>query len=259
MARRFPLGQLWIPVGIVCSIGLVWDALGRIGLPDKYFFDSNKIAAIARGDLYVPEDKSFQQVGDLYRLIGLGNESIFSSLVGMFCYGAIMCLAVQGVPTKSITALKAFATLSAVVLGATFLGGFSKEFFQLPWTLAVLLALKQRHSLLKIGAVSILYGLLFRQYWVLVGLVLFALGLALKRFKIKRSGGLLAAVLMVLALIPVLLSYANVDVFTVRTNLNLAREMESFSVSTINWPLDGSGFLQMCLTRGSCLAPLPSL
>lgn len=232
---------VWIVVAFLSAVGVSWDVLGRPGLPEKYFFDSNKISAIVLGNLYVPEDKSFQAVGDVYRMIGLSDPAGLSRFIGMIAFSSVVAFAVRGSSIQSLTIPKLFSLLITMTAGATYLGGYSKEFLQLPFIALILLFLSHRAGLIFSSVVSVAYGLLFRQYWVLVSLVQLGFWLTYTRLDRKKIMSLLSVVAIVLVIFPQVANYFGLHLFDVRQNINDLREREAYSATAISYPFHGQG------------------
>lgn len=153
------------------SLGLlVYVILGRPMLPAKYSYDAGVIQRIAQQTMWV-DDNSYQHVGDLYRIIGGANHPTIVATVNYLLYISFVFVAIrQSLRGRLTSATIALACIS-MVLGAIYLGTYSKDIVVILIAGTALLLPERRWSPLLLALTMLAYASLFRQYWYLVSIV----------------------------------------------------------------------------------------
>lgn len=168
-AGQFKQRDIGKSILIVLFVILVcYLLIGRPGVPESFYGDSTRIQLIAQERVSAEADPSYQNVGDLYRYLGLSSSPSIAALLGLFSFGFLIFLTprVDSVRYGPITYIL-FA--SSLVLATVFLGSYSKDFI-VCFVLAPLVTFlhKPKASLFWFCILAICYGLLFRSYWLIV-------------------------------------------------------------------------------------------
>lgn len=203
-------------VGSACYV-----LLGSPFVPDRFLYDSKKIATIAGGYQGYDSDKSFSTVGAIYRELGLAEQPTWAAMLGYLLFVVVLLVSLRGrVENAGLMALALVA--GTIVLAVVYVGTYSKDVFVLP---IALIALWRRHGLWPelalIGAMAY-YAHEFRDYWYLVigGYLGFRLVMA-RRFSVRRMIGAALAALVVLSVI--FQNYLGVELDFYRTKVNEVR------------------------------------
>jgi hypothetical protein len=243
-------------------VGTVVVLLRQELLPLKFSYDGLRIQAIAARRVGDRGDASYGNVGDFYAVTGLSDSALLAGLVGFGLFVACLWLALRR-SGFGLTWLSLGLLGVAALLGAVFLGWYSKDVLIVPIT-ALAIRADRRSRLVVLVAAMLLYATLFRSYWAAVALVFLLFVVVLRR---SRSRPL--AVLTALVVLGVLLAgwgfelLTGADVGSLRTSLNAERLGSVDAVSQIGAFVDGGHPLEEALnlivTAGVLLFPLPLL
>jgi hypothetical protein len=249
--------QLLVAVFLVGSTCYV--LLGSPFIPDRFLYDSKKIATIAGGYQGYDSDKSFSTVGAIYRELGLADQPVWAALLGYLLFVVVLLLALRGrIRNADLMALALVA--GTIVLAAVYVGTYSKDVFVLP---IALIALWRRRGLLPelvlVGAMAY-YAHEFRDYWYLVigGYLGFRLVMA-RRFSVRRMIGAALAALVVLSV--VFQNYLGVELDFYRTKVNEVRigDVDTRTLIEPFFDLEGpvGSFLNSAIVLVTFAVPLP--
>lgn len=238
--------------------GYVLVTLRRDVLPDYFLFDSDKIQLSAEGQFY--GDPSFDLVGSFYRVVGLGDQPLLAGLLGYSVFVFLVVAAFFSRKSSSLSWYGLFLFGTSAIIGAVYIGGYSKDVFVLIIALALIVSRKQLLWDALIVLLMVLYGAYFRQYWVMVA-VLYVLFRVLQP-KLRSLWHLAWCLLgsVVLASLGVYYGLnANPDSF--RSIVNEARDA-SVGASTVISPFifgpqPLTGIVNNCLTAMALMVPVP--
>ncbi|WP_052436192.1 glycosyltransferase [Georgenia sp. SUBG003] len=247
---------------VLAAACLTFIAFGRDLLPAKYSYDSNTIASVARGHVQLENDPSFENVGNLYRLLGLADAPVLAGLLGF----GVFVLVVQAVATRDIApaypAAGAALVVVSLVPGAVYLGQYSKDVLVLLITaLALRRAGSGRFELLLVTTMLV-YAAVFRNYWFLAIALYVVLRLMMRRTtSLSRIFLVMVLALGVLAfLFPLLVG---VEMSSTREGINEFREgsVDAQTAITGAVPLEGSvgDWVNTTLVLLSLAVPFPLL
>lgn len=249
--------QLLVAVFLVGSTCYV--LLGSPLTPDRFLYDSRKIATIAGGYQGHDHDKSFSTVGAIYRELGLADQPVWAAMLGYLLFVAVLLLALRGrLRNAGLMALALVA--GTIVLATVYVGTYSKDVFVLP---IALIALWRRRGLWPelalVGAMAF-YAHEFRDYWYLVigGYLGFRVVMA-RRFSVARIIGAALVALVVLSV--VFQNYLGVELDFYRTKVNEARLGDVDTRTLIEPFFDLTGpvgsFLNSAVVLVTFAVPLP--
>ena len=156
--------------------GVVEVIFRRDLLPEKFFYDGDTIIAIAQGRIESGGDTSFGNVARIYQILGLSERPFIASFVGFSLFFLTLVMLRKRLEAAQLTFGSALAFYLASVLGGVYLGYYSKDVVVSVLVIACFGAYNNaRVRLLIIISFMVVYGLMFRQYWlaVLLAFVLF--------------------------------------------------------------------------------------
>lgn len=136
-------------------------------LPTRFTNDAVRIQQLAQGVVPGEGDKSFEIVALVYRVLGLADAPLGAGLIGWAAGAAVILLVLVRLPSPRPAAVTV-VMVPAMLLGAVYLGTYSKDVFALAIVLTVLLIPSSRWWELLLIAVMVAYGLVLRQYWMIV-------------------------------------------------------------------------------------------
>ncbi len=239
---------------------LVWHA--RI-VPEKMTYDSQVIQDIATGRLRVSsDDKSYGNIGALYRWLGLSYQPMVASVLGYGIYFLELTVVIMSMASSRLRLFDRAILAAAALLGALFLGQYSKDVLI---AILCLLAFKLGRtwwSEVFFVSLTMVYAFYFRQYWFLV--MAFYVMLRLVQ---RRSRALWVAILFCLAAL-VVLSFAfplvaHIDVQSFRMDVNVNRigseDAQSMIVPAIAGSSPAIGAMNSLITFFELLIPIPML
>ena len=174
-ATRLTVRNLVIFCGV--AVGFVMVLARAELLPDRFFYDGNKIQRIIDGSVPLYGDEAFESVASLYASLGLGGLPILAGLLGWLSYLAIIGVVVWRCRTVAPSIQVSLMLFIALVVGSVYLGYYGKELFVLPIVaLVTLLGPGLRNEIILIAAM-LLYSFTLRDYWVLIVAIYCALRL----------------------------------------------------------------------------------
>jgi hypothetical protein len=241
---------------------IAFMTFGRELLPAKYSYDSDTIALVARGEMHIDDDQSFENVAILYRAVGLAHAPLIAGLIG---FGAFV-LVMQAIATRELAPAygptAAALVVVALVPGAVYLGQYSKDILVLGITaMALIKAASWRVEVVIVGTM-LLYATVFRNYWFLAIALYVGLRLVMHRpVRLSRILLVMVAVLGVLAfLFPV---FAGIEMSDTRDIVNSVREgsVDAQTAITGALPLAGpiGAWMNTVLVLVTLAVPLPLL
>jgi uncharacterized membrane protein len=249
--------QLFVGLFLVGSACFV--LLGSPFVPERFLYDSKKIATIAGGYQGYDSDKSFSTVGAIYRELGLAGQPTWAAGLGYLLFVAVLLVALRGrIANAGLMGLALVA--GSTVLAVVYVGTYSKDVFVLP---IALIALWRRRGLwpeVALVAAMVYYAHEFRDYWYLVigGYIGFRLVMA-RRFSVRRMIGAALAALVVLAV--VFQNYLGVELDFYRTKVNEVRigDVDTRTLIEPFFDLEGpvGSFLNSALVLLTFAVPLP--
>jgi len=246
-------------VGLLLVAGACFVLLGSPGVPQRFGYDSRKIANIAGGYQGYDSDKSFRTVGTVYRELGLADRPLLAGLLGYLLFVVVLVVALHGRLVHAGPAELALV-VGAVVLAAVYVGTYSKDVFVLPVALVALWRRAGWWPEVALVAAMAVYAHEFRDYWYLVigGYVGFRVVMA-RRFSVGRMIGAGLVALVVLAI--VFQNYLGVELDFYRTKVNDARLGDVDTRTLIEPFVDVDGpvgsFVNSAIVLASFAVPLP--
>lgn len=249
--------QLFVALFLVGSACFV--LLGSPFVPERFLYDSEKIATIAGGYRGYDSDKSFSTVGTIYRELGLADQPTWAAMVGYLLFVVVLLVSLCGrIGNAGLMGLALVA--GSTILAVVYVGTYSKDVFVLP---IALIALWKRRGLwpeIALVAAMALYAQEFRDYWYLVigGYVGFRLVMA-RRFSVRRMIGAALAALVVLSV--VFQNYLGVELDFYRTKVNEVRigDVDTRTLIEPFFDLEGpvGSFLNSAIVLLTFAVPLP--
>jgi hypothetical protein len=214
--------EVALTFGAAVLAGCVIILLRQQILPAKFSYDGLRIQAIAAGRVGDRGDKSYDHVGDFYALTGLAQSPRLAGLVGFGLFVWCCCLVLRRT-NWHLSWLTLGCLVVATLLGAVFLGWYSKDVLVLPIT-AMAVTADRRSRVVGVAGAMLVYAAVFRSYWAAIALLFLLFVLVLRRTRHRP-----AVVLASLLLLGILLAgwgfeyLTGVDVGTLRTSLNADR------------------------------------
>jgi len=241
-------------------LSLAYILLERPYLPSRFSNDSDMIQLIARQELQLSGDKSYQRVGDIYRLMRLAEYPEYAGLLGF----ALFCLAVA--PLFRITNASSFSFLTVILaimsltLATIFLGTFSKDFLVILISLLAIFGGRSARSDIALVTGMALYAHLFRSYWWLV--IFIFLGIRIVNYKQFSPKITVLSIMGGLGILAVLFPRRlGVDINHYRDRINSVRVEEADAQTMIApfFQLSGvvAGWANTLLTQVSFYIPIP--
>lgn len=171
----------WLTLYVFGLVCLAVTVIGRSWLPARFFYDSDIIQAIARGQEPFVPDRGYASAAAVYRILGLADLPTVAALLGFVAFILVLCCAI-GFGSENAYGLDHFVlTASAMVLAVTYLAGYAKDVFALIGILPILWAMRlPRAQWWQPIAGILLYGSIFRTYWLLIGALMLVTWLALR-------------------------------------------------------------------------------
>lgn len=164
--RRSVVALVVVLVGLAGAIviGLARDSL----LPAKFSYDARFIQSLARAGRLDSVDRSFSSTAGLYRLLGLEDAPVAVGLITLAVVAVVTGIALTRRPDGRVPLLAGVLAAPTLVLGAVYLGTYSKDAPVLAVSAGLLLLRRSWRSELGILTVIAAYGWVFRSYWFLV-------------------------------------------------------------------------------------------
>jgi len=235
-------------------------------LPARYSYDGIHISEIARGVGDTYGDKSYETVSAAYKVLGLGAHTTTASVLGLASYLAVLGLVRWRLGRPRITWGVLGVVFAMILLGAVYLGFYSKDVFVLIVVATLLLAPSGRFGELAISSSLLLYGLCFRSYWLLVLLLYRAYRLVVMPHVLPRYGMrrfLLLGLLMCAAAAAAIYLWTGVSADVTRDSVNSARfespDAQTMIRSFVSFGDPASSVVNTVLTAISLVLPFPLL
>lgn len=253
---------VWTDLVVLFSVvaGVIIVLFRNDLLPARFFYDGLFIQALAQGLAPTQNDVAYGNVGLVYRALGLQDEANAASLVGFGIFVAILIfLRVKFAPASPSIMTWLFLSTS-ILLGAVYIGYYSKDAILLPFVFAVAACGRKRKFEVLIISSMLLYAGLFRSYWFIIAGLYFGFRLFAKFFSTRKrllSAAIAASVLVGLA---VSLSLGTTpDHFRVSVNESRAGSEDAGSMIHPFIPSSSlpAGLINVALTLVSLVFPLP--
>lgn len=204
---------------LVMGLSMAFVVAGRPFLSEKYSYDEQKIAALARQEPGIPTDRSFQIVADTYRLLGLADQPTLAGMIGFLLFSGLLFGALRGNLATSMTPLKVGLLAAVTFLGAVYLGHYAKEVFILGICAVVLVRIRSRWWDVVVLGTMVFCAMYFRTYWFIVAAFYLAFRILLK--KLSPINALLGGALVGLAALSLVFSVGlglDLDHYRLRVN-----------------------------------------
>ncbi|WP_423463036.1 hypothetical protein ACO229_24340 [Promicromonospora sp. MS192] len=246
-------------VGLLLVGSACFVLLGSPAVPQRFLYDSRKIATIAGGYQGYDSDKSFSTVGAIYRDLGLAEQPVWAGLLGYLLFATVLLVALRGrIGNAGLLGLG--LVVGSVVLAVVYVGTYSKDVFVLPIALVALWRRRGWWPEIALVAAMAVYAHEFRDYWYLVigGYVGFRVVMA-RGFSVGRMIAAAVAALVVLAV--VFQNYLGVELDFYRTKVNEVRIGDVDTRTLIEPFVDVAGpvgsFLNSVIVLVTFAVPLP--
>lgn len=231
-------------------------------IPERFSYDATRISGIARGTGQAYGDRSYENVGDVYGFLGLGDHPVAAGLLGFLVYLATLMVVRRECKDREPSLGTLIVVPLAVILGAVYIGTYSKDALVAVVALGVMIVPRNKVGEGALLAVMIGYALLFREYWLLVAAVFIVHRILFAR---PRSSGLIAVVLVgeLIVLSLAFFIVLGVDPDHFRTMVNDVRLDDIDAQSAIHPFVSGaqpmSGMVNVLLTFVALFLPWPLL
>jgi hypothetical protein len=234
MKNKRPQYYIYIIIATLIGVSFVYFLNVRNIFPDKFFFDNSTLRQFLQGSGL--EDKAFQSTAKFYRFLGFSDETSFfiESLMSWFIYTVFLLLfcwrnyKVFVSPTSIV-----LVCVWTVIYGA-YVSVMGKDQVSLVLVGLIPLVLGKNLSKYSIWLVvfSLLYGMFFRTYWLII--ILLAV-IASVPIKIKKSRWvrLFLLVMGVVAVFAVYRIFLHESIMDVRVTTNASRIGSDYAQSII--------------------------
>lgn len=166
-AQRHGLAaQLLLAAMAGCA--LVAALAARLVLPDQFLLDDAHLQRAMEVGAGERTGESFQEVGALYRTLGLDGEPSLAALLGVGVFVVCLVAAVGWERARDLSPVGLAAIAASLLLAVAYLGQYSKELITAGIAALVLFAPRHRMGDAMIIAGCIAYGLTLRPYWLIV-------------------------------------------------------------------------------------------
>lgn len=151
------------------SVGLCLVVFRQTIFPAKFFYDGIQIQGLAQGTVAVDGDLNFGRVAQVYAALGLQSEADLAALGGYLFFSACTVVVYAHV-RQSLSQIRTARLIIAtsMLLGAAYLGDYSKDVFVLPLVLIITTVPAPRRFDIAVFVAMLLYATVFRQYWYLI-------------------------------------------------------------------------------------------
>ena len=245
-------------LAIVLVVGVLVVLLRDAVVPPRFLADGQFIRQQALLPATPLLDRSYAAVVEVYRATGLAHQLLLAELLGFAAFAAVLLPAASGLRHR-LTAPNIALVLASGVVGAVYLGWYSKDLFVLPIVALALVAARSRWLDAGLVVVMAAYGVGFRQYWLVVAAVYVAVRVCIalrRRASTVVAAGLAAALLLAVGVVVVL--HQSPDYL--RVAANSVRDVDDIG-SAIRPLLPGSNpvlqVLELPLIAVTLLVPLP--
>ncbi len=211
---------------VLAGFAIAFVLAGQNLLPDHYSFDEVKIQGVAQGTQSYAHDPSFQRVGEIYRYVGLADRPLLAGLLGFVAFAVALSVGSQFTALGDRFSLYLVMLMcGCVILGAVYLGRFSKDIFVLLVVVYPLLATRRHMAKGEVAVMAALmaYAAIFRTYWWMVVAVYALIRVASIVFKVRPTLTSLAVMLVgfVIAAVWLFPLFLGVEVEHFREQVNL--------------------------------------
>ncbi len=163
-----PIRSYTLTLAIVLACAYLLDL---INLPEKYYFDSNTIQAIAAGEVSAYQDKSYSAIASIVSNFQLHEYPDQSKLIFLCLFLAILHNFVMQNSIKDYNLLTVVLLTCLFAIGSVYFHMYTKEI--IPLLLNTILLFTCQRTKRKILAIFvfisliIIYAVTFRSYWIL--------------------------------------------------------------------------------------------
>ncbi|APT91410.1 hypothetical protein CSPHI_10900 [Corynebacterium sphenisci DSM 44792] len=258
--KRRPPAIIWI-IALVIALPIPFVILRDVVLPGRFAYDAFGIATLIQYpyllDLY--DFGSYADIARAYSAIGLtGRDLIPAGLLG---YGTMALSTVIALwragrlPRRTSAVALTGATL---VLGAAFLGTFSKEFLVAVLIGVVLLIPAGFVGEVLVIAALLAFGALYRPYWTIIAVVYAIIRLILRTARGTRGFWLLVpCTAAALGLMIWLQTGQSADFARLGVNEYRGAETRTLIERFVHWPEPLGGVVNVVITTVMLVVPLP--
>lgn len=249
-------------VAVAAIAGYIIVALRQSILPAKFFFDGDRIQAIAQGTDSSLGDKAFGNVAWVYAQLNLGGHPLVAGLVGYSAFLLIVLVVWARIRRDNPGFATVFVAGACIIFGAVNLGYYSKDVCVLPIVAAVLFLPKRWWADVVVIALMLGYAAWFRSYWLPVAVVYATYRLLRVQ---RRSLGFIAlsiAVAVIALGLAIFVVYGTApDIYrsTVNDTRTLDPNAQSLISPVLTFDEPWSGLLNNVITAFFLLVPLPLL
>ena len=250
----------WPLVAIAGPIGGLLLVINRdLVLPVQFLYDSQKIQQAAQGFFF--NDPSFDLVGLIYRDLGLGGQPVLAGCLGFVAYVWVLYLGTFRMGVRASPQLISIFSVASLV-GAVYLGGYSKDIFVLPIVaIALIRSRKVVVEAVLVGSM-LLYAAELRRYWYLVACTYLLLRIVMSRPRLRRASVLFIATCGAIAGVSLgvfLFMHQAPDAY--RVSVNDLRDPQVATATVIKPYIEGlqplTGIVNNLLTAATLTIPIP--
>ena len=239
-------------------VGLTFVLFRDRLLPPRFFYDGDHIQQLALHRAYAYGDLSYVNVAETYRALGLADQGLVAGLAG---YALLVAATLLALKDRSASGFWPLLVIPfALVIGAVYLGFYSKDVLVLPITLLVLTIRRRIAGDIAVLVAVLLYATFFRTYWYIVAVLFLLYRIVLRLTTSERL--LLLVVGMAVVSVAVALHLAlgvSPDHFRLDVNARRAGDTDADSMIRpfVELPDPLGGIVNVALTFLALLVPLP--
>ncbi|NYJ05859.1 hypothetical protein [Petropleomorpha daqingensis] len=219
-----------------------------------------RISRIAQGVIPDYGDRSYASVAAIYSALGIEKSLLTASFLGYGLFLLALTEAVRRYRHGHLTWSTTIVAAAGCILGAVYLGFYSKDIVVAVIALAVIALPSNPAGNVTLALIFVGYALTFRSYWFLI--LAISIGLIVLRRRLRTPARML--LLLVAVLVTASLIYASlygVDIRDVRDAINADRLGSADAQSAISSFLTGGGVaggaINACLELLFLVAPIP--
>lgn len=247
---------------ILAGAALIAAPAVRFVLPERFLLDDTHLQLAMDPQTMRLTDSSFQGVAAVYTVLGLEHLAPIAGLANVALFVICTVLAVGWERVRGTKPLELAAVGACLVIGLAYLGQFSKELISLVTCALVLVGPRRRAWDVVLVLACIVYGVLLRPYWLLVGVLYVCWRLVLPRTR-RLLLLLLLVVALFAALQPAFAIFLGGGLQSQREAVNTVRENPESVGSLITSPLPDAagpmGVLAALLMVILLVVPIPLL
>ena len=252
----------WVDISYVVGIllGIIVVVLRDNILPARFFYDGERIQGIAQGSAASFGDKSYEVVAGVYRVLGLADNPTLASILGYLLFVAAVSAYTRRGRHQEQSLPHGILLIAVFVLGAIYLGFYSKDVFVVLIALALVWGRGKIRADIQVVVVILLYAAFFRQYWAITAALY--VGFRLLNRRVLRLPVLFGASIALAAATAIAIFLVlGVDPDFYRSVVNEYRSDSSDAQSLIRpfvtLPQPIGGVINIELTYFALLIPLP--